>query len=69
MKLRLLVPGGNVEAVDEYVATFKWSLKEFEEIHANVQRLLSDEIMEHERMKWYQPKMSTFRSFLKDVEI
>ena len=47
----------------------KRSLKEFEEIHANMQRLLSDEIMEHERMNWYEPKMSTFRNFLKDVEM
>ena len=58
----LLVLGGNVDTIDEDVATFKSSLKEFEEILANVQR--SDEIMEHERINWYEPKMSIFRNFL-----
>ena len=52
----LLVPGGNVETVNEGVATFKMCLKEFEEMHANVKTLLSDEIMEHERINCMSQK-------------
>ena len=63
-----LVPGGNVKKVDDDVVAFKRSLDEFNEYHAAVQNHLTDAIKDEDRTQWYEPKMSVFIEFLKEVE-
>ena len=64
----LMETEGNVEKVNESVALFQRSLEDFNGIHESVQTCLSEEEKEKERIDWYEPKMSTFADFLKDVE-
>ena len=64
----LMETEGNVEKVNESVALFQRSLEDFNEIHESVQTFLSEDEKEKERIDWYEPKMSTFADFLKDVE-
>lgn len=58
----------NVEKVNESVAFFQRSPEGLKDIHESVQMFLSEEEKEKERFDWYEPKMSTFAKFLKDVE-
>ncbi len=59
---------GNVEKVNEYIALFEKSLEDFKGVHDSVQTFLSEDEKEKERVDWYEPRISTFVDFLKDVE-
>lgn len=53
--------------MNESVTLFQRSLNDFKEVHELVQMVLSEKVKEKERIDWYEPKMSTFENFLKDV--
>lgn len=48
----LMETEGNVEKVNESVALFKKSLEDFKGVHDSIQKFLSEEEKEKERVGW-----------------
>ncbi|KAI2645448.1 Gag-Pol polyprotein [Labeo rohita] len=67
-ELKELMSKGNVADVEKGIQDFVLALDEFEKAHVSVQQLIIDEEKEYDNANWYEPKKSTFMSFLKDVE-
>lgn len=60
--------GSELQPQNESIALFQRSPEDLKDIHESVQMFLSEEEKEKERIDWYEPKMSTFADFLKNVE-
>ncbi|KAL0151450.1 hypothetical protein M9458_053236 [Cirrhinus mrigala] len=65
----LLVEGGNVEQVDDAMTTFLSFIRDFKNVHNAVQEFLTGEEKENDHVDWYEPRMTNFDYFIKEVEI
>ncbi len=65
----LLVEGGNVEQVDDCMATLLLFISDFKNVHKAVQELLAGEEKENDHADWYEPRIMNFDYFIKEVAI
>lgn len=64
----LLVEGGNVEHVDNCMATLLF-ICDFKNLHKAVQELLVGQEKEDDHADWYEPRMLNFDYFMEEVAI
>ena len=65
----LLIDDGNVDIVEEGVETFIQAVNDFKNVHHSVQKLLSKEERGEDHVDWYEPRITNFKYFEKEVKV
>ncbi|KAK0150310.1 hypothetical protein N1851_008772 [Merluccius polli] len=60
--------GFEMETFDKDLESFKQAIYEFNEVHQSVHELLNEEERQADIAEWYEPRMSNFQYFTKEVK-